>query len=66
MFVLPSEAENPDCAAFWAALRAGTHQAGDYCRVGKGGREVWIRASYTPILDPAGRGSAHRIREPRL
>src|SRR5262249_41985355 len=38
---------------FWAALNRGEFQAADYKRIGKGGKEVWIRASYNPIPDPA-------------
>jgi methyl-accepting chemotaxis protein len=41
--------------AFWASLNRGDFQAGEYKRVGKGGREVWIQASYNPILDDAGK-----------
>ena len=41
--------------AFWASLNRGEFQAAEYKRVGKGGREVWIQASYNPILDDAGR-----------
>ncbi|WP_163563732.1 PAS domain-containing protein, partial [Klebsiella pneumoniae] len=36
--------------AFWAALRRGEFQAAEYRRIGKEGREVWIRATYNPIL----------------
>jgi len=41
--------------AFWASLNRGEFQAAEYKRIGKGGREVWIQASYNPILDDAGR-----------
>lgn len=41
--------------AFWEALRQGEFQAAEYKRVGKGGREVWIQATYNPILDLSGR-----------
>lgn len=40
---------------FWAALRAGTPQAGLFRRLAKGGRRVWIEGSYNPVLDPQGR-----------
>ena len=33
----------------------GEYDAGQYKRVGKGGREVWIQASYNPILDLNGK-----------
>ncbi len=35
--------------------RRGEYQAGEYKRIGKGGREVWIQASYNPILDLNGK-----------
>ena len=37
---------------FWAALNRGEFQAGEYKRIGKGGKEVWIQASYNPISRP--------------
>ena len=40
---------------FWAALNRGEYQAAEYKRIGKGGKEVWIQASYNPILDPDGK-----------
>jgi methyl-accepting chemotaxis protein len=40
---------------FWAALNRGEFQAAEYKRIGKGGREVWIQASYNPILDLKGK-----------
>ncbi len=55
LFVDPDEARSPDYAAFWAALAHGTFQAGRYRRFGKGGRTVWIQASYNPILDMNGK-----------
>ena len=54
MFVLPAERESADYLHFWSELRAGRFAAGEYCRLGKGGREVWLQASYNPILDPSG------------
>jgi methyl-accepting chemotaxis protein len=53
MFVAPEQRDNPDYHAFWAKLNRGEYQAAEYKRVGKGGREVWIQASYNPILDSA-------------
>ena len=53
MFVTPEQRDNPDYHAFWAKLNRGEYQAAEYKRVGKGGREVWIQASYNPILDSA-------------
>ena len=55
MFVDPAEAHAEGYRAFWERLRAGTFDAGEYRRVGKGGREIWLQASYNPILDLSGR-----------
>lgn len=54
LFMPAGEAAGADDATFWQALRDGQPQAGEFCRIGKGGREVWIRATYTPIADLAG------------
>lgn len=40
---------------FWDALRSGRYNAGEFCRIGKGGKEVWIQASYNPIFDMNGK-----------
>ncbi|MGD9917518.1 MAG: PAS domain S-box protein [Paenirhodobacter sp.] len=48
------EAEGPAYDAFWADLRAGQFKSGEYRRLGKGGREIWIQASYNPIFAPDG------------
>jgi methyl-accepting chemotaxis protein len=55
MFVDPSEREGAAYREFWAALNRGEYQAAEYKRIGKGGKEVWIQASYNPILDLNGR-----------
>ncbi len=55
MFVDPAERARPEYAAFWAALNRGQYQAAEYKRVGKNGKEVWIQASYNPILDLNGK-----------
>jgi methyl-accepting chemotaxis protein len=55
MFVTPELRDSPDYHAFWAKLNRGEYQAAEYKRLGKGGREVWIQASYNPILDGAGK-----------
>ncbi len=54
MFAEPAYAASPEYAAFWAKLNRGESDAGQYKRVGKGGKEVWIQASYNPILDKNG------------
>jgi methyl-accepting chemotaxis protein len=55
MFVEPSERESLAYREFWASLARGEYQRAEYKRIGKGGREVWILASYNPILDDKGR-----------
>jgi methyl-accepting chemotaxis protein len=55
IFVEPDFARSTEYATFWSQLRAGQFQAAEYCRIGKGGRKVWIQASYNPILDAEGR-----------
>jgi methyl-accepting chemotaxis protein len=55
MFVDPAEREGDAYRAFWAALAAGEYQAGEYRRLGADGREIWLQASYNPILGLDGR-----------
>ncbi|GJE42247.1 methyl-accepting chemotaxis protein [Methylobacterium soli] len=54
VFVDPAEADSPAYLAFWQALRAGRFQAAEYRRLAQGGREVWIQATYNPVLDAGG------------
>jgi methyl-accepting chemotaxis protein len=55
MFVDPAYKASAEYAEFWESLKRGEYQAAQYRRIGKGGREIWIEASYNPILDPSGR-----------
>ena len=55
LFVDAAERETPAYRRFWQALGRGEFQAGQYRRIGKGGRDVWIQACYNPILDMNGR-----------
>lgn len=55
MFVEPAARETAAYREFWAKLNRGEYQAAEYKRIGKGGREVWIQASYNPILDRSGK-----------
>ncbi|WP_206044421.1 methyl-accepting chemotaxis protein [Gemmatimonas groenlandica] len=55
MFIEPAYAASAEYAQFWAKLGAGEFQKAEYKRLGKGGKEVWIEASYNPIFDPKGR-----------
>jgi methyl-accepting chemotaxis protein len=55
MFVEPSYRESPEYRAFWQKLNQGEFQAAQFKRITKSGKEVWIEASYNPILDLDGR-----------
>jgi methyl-accepting chemotaxis protein len=55
MFCHDELLNSPSYRHFWEKLERGEFDSGEYRRLGKGGREVWIRATYNPILDPDGR-----------
>jgi methyl-accepting chemotaxis protein len=55
MFVEPGYRDSAEYRVFWDALRRGTSQTAEFKRLAKGGRHVWIQASYNPVLDRAGR-----------
>jgi methyl-accepting chemotaxis protein len=53
-FVDPAFAESAEYREFWRKLGRGEYDAGQYRRLSKGGREVWLQASYNPIFDASG------------
>lgn len=55
MFCDPVYVNSPEYKNFWEKLNRGEFEAAEYKRIGKGGKEVWIQASYNPILDLNGR-----------
>jgi methyl-accepting chemotaxis protein len=55
MFVEPAERASAAYREFWAKLNRGESQSAEYRRIGKGGKEVWIQATYSPIADENGR-----------
>jgi methyl-accepting chemotaxis protein len=55
MFVEASYRQSPEYRLFWEKLGHGEYEAGQYKRIGKGGTEVWIQASYNPIMDADGK-----------
>ena len=55
MFVDAVYRASPEYRAFWDKLGRGEYDAGQYKRVGKGGKEIWIQASYNPIFDMNGK-----------
>lgn len=55
MFVEPSYQESPAYRQLWDGLRRGEYQAGQIKRLGKGGKETWLEATYNPVLNRRGR-----------
>ena len=68
MFVPAAQRDSTEYKAFWAALNRGEYQAGEFKRIAKGGREVWIEASYNAVLGsdgkPGGESTAADIVRP--
>ena len=54
-FMDPAEAASEGYRAFWQQLRDGQFAAQKFRRLAKGGREVWIQATYNPIVDADGK-----------
>ena len=54
IFVNPDHAEGTDYDALWTQLKQGRHVAGEFQRFGKDGKEIWLQASYNPILGATG------------
>jgi methyl-accepting chemotaxis protein len=55
MFVEPAHRASNEYRAFWGKLARGEFDAGQYQRVAKGGRALWLQASYNPIFDSSGK-----------
>jgi methyl-accepting chemotaxis protein len=55
MFVEHEEAESAEYALFWTKLNQGEYDSGEYKRIGKHGKEVWLQASYNAIFDVNGK-----------
>src|SRR5450830_1713613 len=51
----PTFAKSPEYQAMWAKITNGEYVSGQYKRIGKGGKEVWIQAYYSPIKDMSGK-----------
>ena len=51
MFIDAEYRGSPEYRSFWSKLARGEFESGVFKRLGKGGREVWIQASYCPILN---------------
>ncbi|MDX1670276.1 MAG: PAS domain S-box protein, partial [Limnobacter sp.] len=55
IFVDPEFTKSRDYENFWARLGKGQYDAGEFKRLTKSGKEVWIQATYNPVYDPAGK-----------
>jgi len=59
IFVTPEYRESAEYKEFWRKLKAGQFDRAEYRRVGKGGKEIWILASYNPVFDD--RGAPYKV-----
>lgn len=55
IFVEPDYSKSDEYKLFWENLNKGRFDTGEYKRLGKNNREIWIQASYNPIMDPNGK-----------
>jgi PAS domain S-box len=55
MFCDPAYATSPEYRDFWVQLAKGEYVANEFRRVGKNGKEIWILASYNPIMNADGK-----------
>ena len=55
MFVAPDERISNEYRLFWERLSRGEFDQGQFKRIAKGGREIWLEASYNPIFDADGK-----------
>ena len=55
MFCEPAYTNSDDYRRFWAKLAGGEFVSDEFMRIGKGGKEIWIQASYNPIIDHNGK-----------
>jgi methyl-accepting chemotaxis protein len=55
IFCLAEDVASPQYSEFWKTLNKGVFHAGRFRRVDKGGKVVWLEATYNPIKDASGR-----------
>src|SRR4051812_46214818 len=55
MFVDQNYAMGAKYRGFWAKLSRGEYDSGRYKRLGRDNRELWVQASYNPIIDSSGK-----------
>jgi len=59
VFVLPEYRDSQEYKQFWADLNVGKFHTGEFKRIGKAGKEVWIQGTYNPQFDV--NGKVHRV-----
>jgi diguanylate cyclase (GGDEF)-like protein/PAS domain S-box-containing protein len=55
LFVSSEERDSEAYGRFWRDLASGQYKSGEFKRITQDGREIWLQASYNPILDMNGR-----------
>jgi len=55
IFVDEPYRHSPEYREFWAKLNRGEYQTGEYKRISKSGKVVWLQAAYNPIMDMDGK-----------
>lgn len=55
MFVPEDVRASDEYRRFWEALRSGEFQAGQFRRMARDGRPVWLQATYSPVCDQRGK-----------
>ena len=58
LFVSKEDAADPTYAAFWKALQSGQSRSGEFRRIAKGGKSVWLEAFYSPVIGADSRNGA--------
>lgn len=57
LFCPAGQADTPEYASFWAQLGRGEFASGQFERVDRHGRTVWLEATYNPVFGPDGKPS---------
>ncbi len=55
MFLDDETSNSAEYATFWETLRKGQFFAGEFLRIGKTGKRVWLEATYNPVFDATGK-----------
>lgn len=55
IFVDPEERKSPEYAVFWKELASGAFMAKEFRRISKSGKDIWIQATYNPVMNAGGK-----------